>query len=94
MNEMASHVIGGAVSQLQALEIHSVLRGYHAYMNIWTPVTGEKLVVKREPMNKLYRDTEFVGHVPYNLAPRMSAFLMRENKAFVEITGAKVNSRP
>ena len=37
------------------------------------------------------RDTEIVGHVPYNLAPRMSAFFMRENKAFVEITGAKVN---
>ena len=36
------------------------------------------------------RDTKFVGHVPYNLAPRMSAFLMRDmNKAFAVITGAK-----
>ena len=25
----------------------------------------------------IYRDTEIVGHVPYNLAPRMSAFLMK-----------------
>ena len=24
--------------------------------------------------------SEIVGHVPYNLAPRMSPFLMRENK--------------
>ena len=31
MNEIASQVIGGAVSQLQVLEIHSFLRGYHAY---------------------------------------------------------------
>ena len=38
----------------------------------------------------IYRDTEIVGHVPY-LAPRMSAFFMREDKAFAEITGAKVN---
>ena len=27
-------------------------------------------------------DAEIVGHVPYNLAPRMSAFFMRENEAF------------
>ena len=26
----------------------------------------------------IYIYTEIVGHVPYNLAPRMSAFLMRE----------------
>ena len=36
------------------------------------------------------RDTDIVGHVPYNLAPRMSALLMRDmSKAFAEITGAK-----
>ena len=57
-------------------------------------------MVKIEPTNRhnihsvaIYRDAEIVGHVPYNLAPRMSAFLMRENKAFAEITGAKVNRR-
>ena len=50
-----------------------------------------------EPTNRydlhvvaIYRDTEIVGHVHY-LNPRMSAFWMRENKAFAEITGAKVN---
>ena len=97
MNEMAGQVIGGAVSQLQVLEIHSVLRGNHAYMEIWTPVVGEMLVLKIEPTNRhdihavaIYREAEIVDHVPCNLAPNMSAFLMRENKAF-EITGAKVN---
>ena len=48
MNEMASQVIGGAVSQLQVLEIHSFLRGYHAYIDIWTPVVGEILVYRLE----------------------------------------------
>ena len=37
----------------------------------------------------IYRDAKIVGHVPYD--PRMSAFLRRENKAFAEITGAKVD---
>ena len=43
-------------------------------------------MVKIEPMNRYdihvvaaYRDAEILGHVPYNLAPRMSAFfLLRE----------------
>ena len=42
---------------------------------------GEILVVKIEPKNRhdihavaIYRDVEIVGYVPYNLAPRMSAF--------------------
>ena len=98
MNEMASQIIGVALSQLQVLEIYSFLRGYHAYMEIWTPVMGEILVVKIEPTNRhnihavaIYRDAETVDHVPYNLAPRMSAFLMRENEAFEKIAGAKVN---
>ena len=57
------------------------MRGYHAYMEIWTPVMGEMLVVKIEPTNRhdmhvvaIYRDAETVG-IPYNLVPRMSAFL-------------------
>ena len=52
MNEMASQVIGSAVSQLQVLVNYSFLRSYHAYMEIWTPVVGEILVVKIEPTNR------------------------------------------
>ena len=66
-------------------------------MEIWTPVIVEILVVKIEPMNRhyidavaIYRNAEIVGHDAYILAPRMSAFFMRENKAFALITGAKV----
>ena len=32
-----------------------------------------------------------ISHFPYNLAPRMSAFLMRENRVFAELSGAKLN---
>ena len=71
MNEMASQVIGDAISQLQVLEIHSLLTGYHAYMEIWTLV-GAMLVVKIEPTNRhdihaVAIDTELVGHVSYDL---------------------------
>ena len=61
MNEMA--ISGGAVSQLQVFEIREVT------MHSW----GKILVVKIEPTNRhdmaIYRDrdTEIVGHVPYNL---------------------------
>ena len=34
MNEMASQVIGSAVSQLQVLVNYLFLRSYHAYMEI------------------------------------------------------------
>ena len=35
---------------------------------------------------------QVVGHVPYNLAPTVSAFLRRDvNKGFAEVTGDKVN---
>ena len=66
-------------------------------MEIWTPVMEEILVVKIEPMNRhyidavaIYRCAELVGHDAYNLAPRMSAFFMRENNAFTLIMGTKV----
>ena len=49
-------------------------------------------MVKIKPMNRhdilIYRDANIVGHVPYNLAPRMSEFFIKE---LAEMTGAKVN---
>ena len=38
------------------------------------------------------RSDETVGHVPFNLAPIISAFLKRScNKGLVEVTGNRVN---
>ena len=52
-------------------------------------------MLKREPTNlkdqytvAVYKDATVVGHVPYNLAPRLSRFLL---KAFAKVTGQKVN---
>ena len=32
-------------------EFDSYIRGYHAYRDIWSPVVGEILLLKREPDN-------------------------------------------
>ncbi len=76
---------------LQVLEIISYVRGYHAYMEDWTPTIGESLLVKPEPTNakdnKAVAVLKDVGHVPYNLASRLFKFL--RSKAFAEVTGAK-----
>ena len=77
------------------------IRGYHAYSKVWgAPVSGEILLLKREPTNSkdkhavaVYKDDVTVGHVPYNISASLSAFLRRDlNKAFAEVTGGKVNS--
>ena len=49
---------------------------------VWKPARGEALLVTQEATNPLdkhavaiYKEYIFVGHVPYNLAPRLSQFL-------------------
>ena len=74
------------------------IRGYHAYMEVWTPSIVEVLVVKPEPTNNqsngntvaVLKINETVGHVSRNLAPRLFLFLRRDlNKAFAEVTDRK-----
>ena len=96
---MASEPISSSSGDLHCLEIQSFMRGYHAYMDSWTPVIGQTLLVKREPTNPkdknavaIYEEHSVVGHVPYNLAPYLSRFLARDvNKVFAEVMGEKVN---
>ena len=93
---MASQIVG---ENLELLQISSYVRGYHAYMEIWTPVQDEMLILKREPTNvadknavAVYKEDQVVGHVPFNLAPSISLFLKRDiNKAFAKVVGEKVN---
>ena len=49
---MASQVVGsGGGGSLEILEVLSYIRGYHAYMGVWSPVQGQTLLLKREPTN-------------------------------------------
>ena len=55
--------------------------------------------LEREPNNSedrfaitIKRTGSVVGHIPFNLAPLVSAFLRREvSKGLVEVTGKKIN---
>ena len=60
---------------------------------------NEELILKREPSNERDRKAvavlkieALVGHVPFNLAPLISAFLRRDtNSGFAKVVGEKVN---
>ena len=88
-----------AMEPLEVTEFDSYIRGYHAYQDIWNPVVGESLLLKREPDNSVdssavavWREDEIVGHVPFNIASVLSQFLRRDcNQGFVEVTGEKIN---
>ena len=79
--------------------VTSYIRGYHAYKDAWSPSIGEALPLEREPHNMqdsfavaVRKSDEVVGHIPFNLAPIVSAFLRRTtNRAIAEVTGSKVN---
>ena len=93
---MASQIVG---EHLNLLQISSYVRGYHAYMELWTPVQDEMPILKHEPTDvadknavAVYKEDQVVGHVPFNLAPSISLFLKRDiNKAFANVVGEKVN---
>lgn len=86
-------------SSFDSVEFNSFVRGYHAYKEIWVPFVGETLLLKREPTNvkdrsavAVMKETEVVGHVPYNISSAVSMFLRRDcNKGFAEVTGNSVN---
>ena len=81
-------------------EISSFIRGYHAYIEIWTPSVGDSLSQVREETNPrdkncvavILPNKTVVRHVPYNLAPIFTQFLKRGfNKGIVKVTGEQVN---
>lgn len=94
---MASQPV--ASSEINSFSFDSFIRGYHVYMEHWEPWIGEVLPLERDPTNPedkcavaIIRCGQTVGHIPFNLAPVVSAFLKRSmNKGLVEVTGNKVN---
>ena len=58
-----------------------LVRGYHADMNIWTPVQDEIIRLIPAPANSVDRNAvavmkegQVVGHAPFNLVPIISLF--------------------
>ena len=55
---------------IKEFETESVIKGYHAYMNDWTPILGENLSTRSEPENEIdkyavaiTKDTRVIGHL-------------------------------
>ena len=49
---MASQIVSESTSGTSSYtEIVSFVRGYHEYKEIWQPVVGEVLILKKEPTN-------------------------------------------
>ena len=72
-------------ASFDSVEFNSFIRGYHPYKDIWEPFVGETLLLKREPTNvkdgsavAVMKETEVVGHVPYNISSGLSMFLRRD----------------
>ena len=85
-------------------EYNSYARGYHAYMNIWTPLIGESLLCRKEPDNPVDKNAiaivrtdsigkeTVVGHLPENIAKLCFLFLKVPYTSIkAEVTGKRVN---
>ena len=55
---------------IKEFETESVIKGYHAYMNDWTPLLGENLSTRSEPKNEIdkyavavTKDARVIGHL-------------------------------
>ena len=94
---MANQVVSSQIVEM--LSTQSFIRGYHPYMDVWTPVEDEMLRLIPEPTNPgdknavaVMKEEQIVGHVPFKLSTIISLFLRRDvNKAFTRVTGRKVN---
>ena len=77
----------------------SLVRGQHVYKEEWTPIVGESLDCKREPLNvkdanavAVMRDGKVVGHVPLSFSRYISQFLLIDSSsASCEVTGKRLN---
>ena len=88
MDEMASQVIGGAVCELQALEINSFqfarLPCLHGNLDscCGRNARGEDRTNKHDiHAVAIYRDTKIAGHAPYNLAQECQHFFYKREQS-------------
>ena len=81
-----------------ATEMKSVVRGFHVYHTVWTPVLGECRrefgnVVDRYAVGVHKSDGSLVGHLPRNISTLCGLFLRRGGSINCEVTGRRRYSR-
>ena len=87
-----SNMADGRVSFL----VEAVVRGYHAYKDIWTAVYGEELPCEREAGNRVdafgvavMKDGMVVGHIPRKISSICSLYLRRGGLIICRVTGSR-----
>ena len=80
-------------------EMMSVIRGFHIYCAVWTPVLGEELESRREVGNVdryavgVYKpDGTLVGHLPRRISTLSSVSLNRGGSISCQVTGRRKRS--
>ena len=55
---------------IKEFKTESIIKGYHAYMNDWTPILGENLLTRPKPENEIVKyavavtkDARMIGHL-------------------------------
>ena len=79
---------------------NSMVRGYHTYQDVWTPVVGEHLQCIREGDNAedryaiaVTKDGVTVGHLPRRISTLSSLFIRRGGIIRCSVTGNRRYSR-
>lgn len=79
-----------------SFSIEAMVRGYHAYKDIWTAVHGEELLCQREDGNRVdafavavVKDETVVGHVPKKISSVCSLYLRRGGSIVCRVTGPR-----
>lgn len=79
-----------------AIEFESMVRGYHAYKNVWDAVIGQTLPCQMESGNAsdpyavaVLQASVIVGHVPRAISAVCNLFLQRGGTITCRVTGAK-----
>ena len=83
---------------MSSFSIKSMVRGYHAYCDIWSASLDEELVCAREPDNYSARDPfavavvrseVTVGHIPRKISSVCGLFLRRGGTIMCKVTGSR-----
>ena len=89
---------------IKEFETESVIKGYHAYMNDWTPILGENLSTRPESEKDIdkyivpvTKDVQVIGHLKKGKTGRYVKtvfYFLRANPmniASITVTGKRVN---
>ena len=76
--------------------VQAMVRGYHAYRDIWETSVGEELLSQREPDHihshfavAILKDAYIVGHLPRKISSVSLIFMCRGGSILCRVTGSR-----